>query len=100
MILDNSFCKGKWLDDPVITYNVDKKNNLVTTNSEPIDSAVTYHDCLITNRKNWSCANEQNDGRIQAIKGDLRYENIEVSDKQQITRFKWLQNKLLTLVSS
>ena len=100
MILDNTYCKGEWLDNPVITYQVDKNNNVISANVENTDTMINYSNCTISDRKNWSCINEINGEVIQATDGQMSYQNIEVSDIRQITRFKWLQNKLLKIVNS
>ena len=100
MILDNTYCKGKWVDDPKITYVIDKNNNLITASEEKHETNISYNNCSISDRKNWSCVNETSGELIQATDGQMSYQNIEIGNKRQITRFEWLQNKLLKVVSS
>lgn len=100
MILNNTYCKGKWVDDPVMTYVVDKDNNLVTGTTNQQSDIIQYNNCSVLDRKNWSCTNEQTNEKIHAEDGRLSYENIDISEKRQITRLEWLQDRLLALVSS
>jgi len=52
MILDNSYCNGEWIDDPVLTYlvNADQSTITKTTNSQA-NGSIAYSNCAISDRK-------------------------------------------------
>ncbi len=96
MILDNTYCKGTWIDDPVITFFIDKKHSQVTSNS--IETQLS--NCSIINRKNWQCELDVSEAKIYAKQGKIIYTNHTLDDKRQITRLQWLQNYLLAKINS
>ncbi len=100
MILDNTYCKGKWIDDPVLTYIVDKENNTVSRAVKDQPDVILYKNCSVLSRKNWSCAIEGSAQEILASDGKITHETIENNEKRQITRLEWLQNRLLSIVST
>ena len=97
MILDNTYCKGDWVDDPVITYAIDKDNNQVVQTTDGQIDTIQLSDCSITNRKNWKCTFEATVEEIQAVDGKIISENK--GNKRQITRLEWLQNKILATIT-
>lgn len=100
MILDNTYCKGKWIDDPVLTYVVDKKNNSVTRMIKNQSNVIQYKNCSVLSRKNWSCATEESAEEIYASDGKITHETFKNNEKRQITRLEWLQNRLLANIST
>ncbi len=94
MILDNTYCKGEWVDNPVATYNVDKASNQVTTSN-----GAQFSNCTVIDRKNWECLVTDTSEIIQAKNGKVILENKDQNSKRQITRLEWLQNKLLAKIS-
>lgn len=100
MILDNTYCKGKWIDDPVLTYVVDKENNTVTRMVKDQSTVIQYKNCSVLSRKNWSCTVEESAEEIRASHGKITHKTLENNEKRQITRFEWLQNRLLANIST
>jgi len=103
MILDNSYCNGEWIDDPVLTYlvNADQSTITKTTNSQA-NGSIAYSNCAISDRKNWSCINNETNEGIFAIEGIVKNNNEVPTTigKQTITRLKWLQNRFLEKLAS
>ena len=93
MILDNTYCKGNWVDNPTSIFYIDKKNNTVTHTDANHSVNKTYANCLVADRKNWSCNDDITENIIAIEDGKLKFN--ETSDLRQITRFEWLQNKIL-----
>ena len=60
MILDNSYCKGKWSDNPIQTYEINLQDNQITHTAENQSESIVYETCSIQDSKNWSCT-----GRIR-----------------------------------
>ena len=99
MILDNTYCKGEWVDKPVITYFVDKDHSSVTVKTKDEPQITQFNNCTVIDRKNWTCSMEDTAMTIQAINGKLTHTYKDQDITRQITRLQWLQNKLLTMVS-
>jgi len=97
MILDNTYCKGNWEDNPVQTFKINLQDSQIIHIPDNQSDSITYNDCSIQDSKNWTCVDELNEQTITVKDGMLAKE--EKSDVQQITRLKWLQNKLLEFVS-
>ena len=100
MILDNTYCKGKWIDDPVLTYVVDKENNTVTRMVKDQSNVIQYKNCSVLSRKNWSCTTDESTEEINASHGKITHETVANDEKRQITRLEWLQNRLLANIST
>ena len=96
MILENTYSKGKWINDPVVTYNIDKETNTVELSS--VKTNEIFESCKISNRKNWSCPLELDNNHIEANNGVIIRSDIDKRNKQQISRFKLLQIKLLEIL--
>ena len=98
MILDNSYCNGEWIDDPVVSYFINREQSTVTSTDEQ-GNTTTYNNCSISDRKNWSCTNSEADESISAVDGivSIKKDTDDVSSigKRPITRLKWLQNRFL-----
>jgi len=97
MILENTYCKGNWQDNPVQTFIVDGNSNKITSTLENQTNSNIYQDCAIQDRKNWVCVDQITQEKITAKDGILI--QTESSDVQQITRLQWLQNKFLEIVT-
>ena len=97
MILDNTYCKGEWVDDPTSIYTINNEDNSITRSFKQQSDTLLYSDCAITNRKNWMCINDASETDITVRDGKLVL--VENSDIRQITRLEWLQNKLLETVN-
>jgi len=97
MILDNTYCKGNWEDNPVQTFKINLQDSQIIHIPDNQSDSIIYNDCSIQDSKNWTCVDELNEQTITVKDGMLAKE--EKSDVQQITRLKWLQNKLLEFVS-
>jgi hypothetical protein len=97
MILDNTYCKGKWTDNPVQTYAINLQENQIIYKSENQSESTIYETCSIQDSKNFSCTNEADEAVITVKDGMLIFE--EKSAVQQITRLQWLQNKFLEIIS-
>ena len=97
MILDNTYCKGNWSDNPVQTYEIYLQENKIALKSDGQSESVVYENCSIEDSKNWACPDELNEQAITVKDGVIIQE--ETSAIQQITRLKWLQNKFLEIVS-
>lgn len=97
MILDNSYCNSKWVDDPVITYLINSDQSTVTkTNKPPIDNTI-YNNCSINDRKNWSCVISEINESIFSVDGIITDESEDTLNigKRHITRLQWLQHRFL-----
>ncbi len=97
MILDNTYCKGNWIDNPTSVFTIDKENNAVTYSDKDLASLSTYSNCSIIDRKNWTCIDDTSNNEVIVKDGILAIDKN--SDLKQITRLEWLQNKLLEIVS-
>ncbi len=97
MILDNTYCKGNWIDDPTSIFLVNKENNTVTHTYKNQSNIKMYSDCSITDRKNWVCTDDVTESEITVKDGELIFD--EAGDLRQITRFEWLQNKILEKIT-
>lgn len=97
MILDNSYCKGKWSDNPVQTYQVDLQAQQIQHRSQNSAESIIYETCSIQDSKNWTCTDDLSTPILSVKDGVFELE--EGSPVQQITRLKWLQNKFLNIVS-
>lgn len=93
MILDNSYCKGSWQDNPVETFHINPQTNQITHKPREQIDIVVYKNCTIENSKNWQCANEVAQSNIVVKDGLLIY--TEKNNIRQISRLEWLQNKFL-----
>lgn len=93
MVLENTYCKGNWQDNPITSFSIDEEKKIVTRSIQHQSNVHIYPDCSIKDRKNWLC------------KGELSEQNITISDGmiiktkdsgiRQISRMQWLQNKIL-----
>ena len=97
MILDNSYCKGKWSDNPIQKYEINLQDNQITYTSENQLEPTVYEVCTIQDSKNWSCTDESDNPIVTIKDGKLMHE--EHSPVQQITRLQWLQNRFLEIIS-
>lgn len=97
MILENTYCKGIWQDNPVQIFTVDGSTNQITSALENQTNSNIYQDCAIQDRKNWACTDPLTQEKITAKDGILI--QTETSNVQQITRLQWLQNKFLEIVT-
>ena len=96
MILDNTYCKGSWVDQPTITYETNKADKTVIKMDPQIPSTVvTYKDCSITDRKNWTCIITETEQVITISDGMINFENLGLNDARQISRLEFLQDKFL-----
>lgn len=98
MILENTFCKGVWSDSPTMTFTVSEYSDQVITHTENQTDPVTYDQCMIQDRKNWSCIDQTTQQEIKIKDGIMIYN--EKNNIRQITRLEWLQNKFLKLISN
>ena len=97
MILDNTYCKGSWLDKPVETYRIDKDTQQIIHTIENQLEAQILSNCNIQDRKNWTCVDNQLEIDLTSIEGMLQIGNK--NDIRQITRIEWLQNKFLNIIN-
>ena len=97
MILENTYCKGNWQDNPIETFIVTHDAAQVSFNLENQSDSVVYEDCEIQDRKNWACTDELTQQNITVKDGLVIY--AENNDRRQITRLQWLQNKALEFVN-
>jgi hypothetical protein len=97
MILENTYCKGDWQDNPVETFTVNKSADQIIYEFEHQPGSSVYEGCTIQDRKNWVCTDESTNQYIMAKDGMLIYDDN--SDTRQISRLEWLQNKFLKIVS-
>lgn len=104
MILDNSYCNGKWVDDPVISYLIDSEQSTVIKSEAGQSNTSTYNNCSISDRKNWSCINNETNEGVFSVNGEVKYneetETPKKIGKRTITRLKWIQNRFLDKLSS
>ncbi len=97
MILENTYCKGNWLDKPVETFTIDLTTDQVTSTIENKTDASVYTNCIIQDRKNWTCESTSLQKNISVIDGLINFG--EKSDTRQITRLEWLQYKILEIIN-
>lgn len=97
MILENTFCKGVWSDSPTITFTVSEYSDQVISKIENQPESVTYDQCIIQDRKNWTCTEQATQLEIKVEDGIVSYS--ENNNVRQITRLQWLQNKFLKIIS-
>ena len=97
MILENTYCKGKWTDNPIQTYLINLQENQIIQKSENQSELVIYENCSIQDSKNWACTNELNNSVVSVKNGIFQFEKN--NPIQQITRLKWLQNKFIEFIS-
>ena len=97
MILENTYCKGTWQDNPISIYNIDEENKMVTQTFRYQSNEKLYMNCTLVDRKNWSCLDETTNSEITVENGKIIYKTN--SDIRQITRLEWLQNKVLEFVN-
>ena len=97
MILDNTYCKGNWVDDPTSIFLIDQESSTVTHSYRLQSNQKVYSKCSIVDRKNWVCTDDASENNIEVKGGKLIFNNK--SDIRQITRLEWLQNKLLEKIS-
>ena len=93
MILDNTYCKGDWVNDPATIFTINNDENSVIRSFKQQSNTHVYSDCVITDRKNWMCMDNTHETDITIKDGKLAL--TERSDIRQISRLEWLQNKLL-----
>lgn len=98
MILENTFCKGVWSDSPTMTFTVSEYSDQVIAHTENQTDSVTYDQCMIQDRKNWSCIDQTTQQEIKIKDGIMIYN--EKNNIRQITRLEWLQNKFLKLIGN
>lgn len=96
MILENTYCKGKWSDNPVQTYQIDLQSQKILHRSESTVESIIYETCTIQDSKNWECIDASNDPVLSVKDGIFMFDENE--SVQQITRLKWLQNKFLNII--
>jgi len=96
MILDNSYCKGSWQDNPIETFLINQKSNQITHTVNKLTDHIVYDDCIIENSQNWQCVNQTTQTNIAVKDGQFIY--AEKSHVQQISRLEWLQNKFLKMI--
>ena len=97
MILENTYCKGNWQDNPVQIFTLDKSSNQITSTLENQTNSNIYQDCAIQDHKNWVCIDPKTQEKIIAKDGILI--ESEASDVRQITRLQSLQNKILEIIT-
>ena len=97
MILDNTYCKGDWVDDPTSIYTINNEENSVTRSFKQQSDTHVFSDCAITDRKNWMCIDDASETDITVKDGKLAL--IKNSDIRQISRLEWFQKKLLEKVN-
>ena len=51
MILDNTYCKGNWENNPTSIFFTNKENNTVTHSNKNQSNAKVYSACSIKDRK-------------------------------------------------
>ncbi len=96
MILENTYCKGDWHDNPVETFSVMQDANQISSSAINQSEPVIYESCTIQDRKNWSCIDINTQDNITVRDGLII--KAENNDVRQISRLKWLQNYLLKIV--
>jgi hypothetical protein len=97
MILDNTYCKGKWIDNPIQTYAINLLENQIIHKSENQPESIVYETCSIQDSKSWTCTDKLNNPVITVKDGMFIFD--ETSAVQQITRLEWLQYKLLEIIN-
>jgi len=97
MILDKTYCKGDWLDNPVETFLVNQDTGQIISKSENHSDSNIYQSCAIKDRKNWVCANEITQQNMTVKDGLIIYSNN--NDSRQITRLQWLQGIILKIIT-
>ncbi len=96
MILENTFCKGIWSDNSTMTFTVSEYSDQVIAQFDNQTEPLTYDQCMIQDRKNWSCMDVATQLEIKVKDGMIIYN--EKNNIRQITRLQWLQNKFLNLI--
>lgn len=97
MILDNSYCKGKWQDLPITQYTVNELAQQVIYQQSNDTSLKSYEGCSIVDRKNWTCPIDRENSSIAVSDGMIQFG--ENSSVRQITRLEWLQNRFLEYIN-
>ena len=97
MILDNTYCKGNWVDNPATVFLINQDTKTVTRTDKDNVDTVTYSDCMIQDRKNWTCKDKTTHNDIVIKEGMIM--SIIETDVRQISRLEWIQNLLLKKVS-
>jgi hypothetical protein len=97
MVLENTYCKGNWQDNPVTSFSIDEEKMMITRSIQHQSNVYIYPDCSIKDRKNWVCEGELTEQNIIVSDGIII--KTEDSDTRQITRLQWLQNKILEKIS-
>jgi len=97
MILENTFCKGNWHDNPINTFTVSQYSDQVISKLENQPESFIYKDCTIQDRKNWTCSDESTQLEINVEDGLIVYN--EANNIRQISRIEWLQNKFLKVIN-
>ena len=97
MILDNTYCKGDWVNNPATIFLLDDDAKTVARSDNNNTEAILYSDCTIQDRKNWDCQDEVLQKGI-TIKDGIITSKKDV-DVRQISRLEWIQNLLLEKVS-
>lgn len=96
MILENTYCKGDWQDNPIETFIVNQDTTQIIFKLENQADSIVYEGCAIQDRKNWLCTDELTQQNITVKDGLIIF--TENSDRRQITRLQWLQNKVQEFV--
>lgn len=97
MILENTYCKGDWLDNPIKTFSLIQDTNQITATLGKHSQPIIYDSCTIQDRKNWSCTVKNTQENITVNNGLITL--ADNNSDRQITRLKWLQNKLLNTIN-
>ncbi len=96
MILENTFCKGKWQDSPTRTFIVSEYSDQVISKLDNQNEQITFDNCTVQDRKNWQCTDRSTQLEIKVKDGLIIYS--EKNNIRQITRLQWLQNKFLQVI--
>lgn len=97
MILENTYCKGDWQENPIETFTVNQDAAEIASKLENQLDTKIYEGCTIQDRKNWVCTDKLTKQNILVKDGLVIY--AENNDRRQITRLQWLQNKVLEFVN-
>lgn len=97
MILDKTYCKGDWLDNPVETFVVNQDSGQIISKLVNQSEPDIYQNCTIKDRKNWVCMDESTQQNITVKDGLIIYSDN--SNTRQITRLQWLQNIILKIIT-
>ncbi|QMU60860.1 MAG: hypothetical protein GKR92_03785 [Gammaproteobacteria bacterium] len=96
MILENTYCKGNWQDNPIEIFVINQDTKQIISKLENQHDSSIYESCTIRDRKNWLCSVGLTQQNITVKDGQITYS--ENSDTRQITRLEWLQNKFLKIM--